>query len=136
MAESMANVSERNTQPEVIPAKRESGTTPSTQPGEPPMKSAASERQLKTTASTAPPETEPPAPPATEVPKSAEQLQLTEPPTQKHTESAFDIAYWLSFVNGYAESIDLTLNSEAVYCCGNSIDADSGCIYLEWDIQS
>ena len=30
----------------------------------------------------------------------------------------------------------LTLNSEAVYCWDNPIDADAGCIYLERDIQS
>ena len=135
-AEATASVSERNTQTETVPAGCESGTTPPTQPGEPARKTDSPERQPETTASTAPPETEPPAPPATEAPKLTEQPQPTEPPTQEPTEPAFDIGYWISFAKGYAESVGLALNSEAVYCWDNPIDADSGCIYLERDIQS
>ena len=133
-AEATASVSERNTQTETIPAQRESGTIPPTQPSEPPQKSDTPECQPETTAPTAPPETEPPAPPATEAP--TEQPQPTEPPTQEPTEPAFDIGYWISFAKSYAESVGLTLNSGAVYCWDNPIDADSGCIYLERDIQS
>lgn len=133
-AEAMASVSEQNTQTEAVPAEREGGTTPPTQPSEPSQKSDTPERQPETTAPTAPPETEPPAPPATEAP--TEQLQPTEPPTQEPTEPAFDIGHWISFAKSYAESVGLTLNSEAVYCWDNPIDADSGCIYLERDIQS
>jgi hypothetical protein len=135
-AEATVGVSERNTQIETVPAQRESGTTPPTQPSEPPQKSDTPERQPETTAPTAPPETEPPTPPATEAPKPTEQPQPTEPPTQEPTEPAFDIGYWISFAKGYAESVGLTLNSGAVYCWDNPIDADSGCIYLERDIQS
>lgn len=40
------------------------------------------------------------------------------------------------FPKSYAESVGLTLNSEAVYCWDNPIDADADCIYLERDIQS
>ena len=58
------------------------------------------------------------------------------PPKQESTEPAFDISYWISFAKSYAESVGLTLNSEAVYCWDNPIDADAGCIYLERDIQS
>lgn len=135
-AETTASVSERDTQIETAPAERESGTTPPTQPSEPPLKSDTPKRWQETTAPTAPPETEPPAPPATEAPKLTEQPQPTEPPTQESAEPAFDIGYWISFAKGYAESVGLTLNSEAVYCWDNPIDADSGCIYLERDIQS
>ena len=133
-AEAMASVSEQNTQTEAVPAEREGGTTPPTQPSEPSQKSDTPERQPETTAPTAPPETEPPAPPAREAP--TEQPQPTEPPTQEPTEPAFDIGHWISFAKSYAESVGLTLNSEAVYCWDNPIDADSGCIYLERDIQS
>lgn len=135
-AEATASVSERNTQTETIPAQRESGTIPPTQPSEPPQKFDTPERQPETTAPTAPPETEPPTPPATEAPKPTEQPYPTEPPTQEPTEPAYDISYWISFAKGYAESVGLTLNSGAVYCWDNPIDADSGCIYLERDIQS
>ena len=135
-AETTASVSEWNTQTETVPAQRESGTTPQTQPSEPPQKSDVPERRPETPAPTAPPETEPPAPPATEAPKPTEQPQPTEPPTQEPTEPAFDIGHWISFAKSYAESVGLTLNSEAVYCWDNPIDADAGCIYLERDIQS
>lgn len=136
IAEATASVSEWNTQTETVPAGRESDTTPQTQPNEPARTSDSPERQPETTAPTAPPETEPPAPPATEAPKPSEQPQPTEPPTQEPTEPAFDIGYWISFAKSYAESVGLALNSEAVYCWDNPIDADSGCIYLERDIQS
>lgn len=135
-AEATASVSERNTQIETVPTQRESGTTPQTRPSEPPQKSDTPERQPETTAPTAPPETEPPASPATEAPKPTEQPQPTEPPTQEPTEPAFDIGHWISFAKSYAESVGLTLNSGAVYCWDNPIDADSGCTYLERDIQS
>ena len=97
------------------------------------MASDESERQPETSA---PPEKEQPTPPATEEPKPTEQPQPTEPPNQEPTEPAFDIGYWISFAKSYAESVGLTLNSEAVYCWDNPIDADAGCIYLERDIQS
>lgn len=129
-------VSERNTQIETVPAQRESGTTPPTQPSESSQKSDTPERQPETTAPTAPPETEPPAPPATEAPEPTEQPQPTEPPTQEPTDPAFDIGYWISCAKSYAESVGLTLNSGAIYSWDNPIDADSGCIYLERDIQS
>lgn len=135
-AEATASVSERNTQTETVPADRESDTTPPTQSSEPSRIPDSQERQPETTAPTAPPETEPSAPPATEEPKPSEQPQPTESPTQEPTEPAFDIGYWISLAKGYAESVGLTLNSEAVYCWDNPIDADSGCIYLERDIQS
>lgn len=135
-AEATASVTERNTQTETVPAQRESGTTPPTQPSEPPPKSDTPECQPETTVPTAPPETEPPAPPATEAPKPTEQPQPTEAPTQEPTEPAFDIGYWISFAKSYAESVGLTLNSGAIYCWDNPIDADAGCVYLERDIQS
>lgn len=96
-------------------------------------KTDESERRPETAAPT---EKEQPTPPATEESKPADQAQPTEPPKQESTEPAFDISYWISFAKSYAESVGLTLNSEAVYCWDNPIDADAGCIYLERDIQS
>ena len=132
-AENPASVSESATQTTAVPEQTDHRTAVLPQPSEPEKKTDESERQPETTAPTAPPEKEPPAPPATEAPKPSEQPQPTNPPTQ---EPAFDISYWINFANGYAESVGLTLNSEAVYCWDNPIDADSGCIYLERDIQS
>lgn len=131
-----ASVSESDTQPTEAPDQADYSTAVLPQSSEPGKKTDESERRPETAASTAPPETEPPAPPATEAPKPAEQPQPTEPPTQEPTAPAFDISYWISFAKSYAESVGLTLNSEAVYCWDNPIDADAGCIYLERDIQS
>ncbi len=135
-AENPASVSESDTQPTEAPDQADYSTAVLPQSSEPGKKTDESERRPETAASTAPPETEPPAPPATEAPKPAEQPQPTEPPTQEPTAPAFDISYWISFAKSYAESVGLTLNSEAVYCWDNPIDADAGCIYLERDIQS
>lgn len=135
-AENPASVSESDTQPTEAPDQADYSTAVLPQSSEPGKKTDESERRPETAASTAPPETEPPAPPATEAPKPAEQPQPTEPPTQEPTAPAFDISYWISFAKSYAESVGLTLNSEAVYCWDNPIDADAGCVYLERDIQS
>jgi len=136
VAEFPASISESDTQTTEVPDQADHSTAVLPQSSEPGKKTDEPERRPETAASTAPPETEPPAPPATEAPKPAEQPQPTEPPTQEPTAPAFDISYWISFAKSYAESVGLTLNSEAVYCWDNPIDADAGCIYLERDIQS
>ena len=48
----------------------------------------------------------------------------------------FDIHYWITYAKGYAVSVGLTLDSEAVSCWDNPIGANSQCIYLERDIIS
>ena len=111
-----------------------SGTTPP-QTSDPQQKKDESERRSETTASPAPSETEQPTPPATEEPKPAEQPQPTEPPQEEPTEPAFDIGYWIGFAKSYAESVGLTLNSEAVYCWDNPIAAGVKCKYTERDIR-
>lgn len=132
-AENPASVSESDTQPTEAPDQADHSTAVLPQPSEPEKKTDESERRPETAA---PSEKEQPTPPATEEPKPADQAQPTEPPKQESTEPAFDISYWISFAKSYAESVGLTLNSEAVYCWDNPIDADAGCIYLERDIQS
>ena len=134
--ENPASVAESYTQTTEVPDQADHSTAVLPQPSEPEKRTDEPERRPETAAPTAPPETEPPAPPATEAPKPAEQPQPTEPPTQEPTAPAFDISYWISFAKSYAESVGLTLNSEAAYCWDNPIDADAGCIYLERDIQS
>lgn len=132
-AEFPASVSESDTQTTEVPDQADHSTAVLPQPSEPEKKTDESERRPETAAPT---EKEQPTPPATEEPKPADQAQPTEPPKQESTEPAFDISYWISFAKSYAESVGLTLNSEAVYCWDNPIDADAGCIYLERDIQS
>ena len=118
-----------------VPEHPVSSTTPP-QTSEPQQKKDESERRSETTASPAPSETEQPISPATEEPKPSEPPQPTQPSTEPPAEPSFDIGYLVNFAKSYAESVGLTLNSEAVYCWDNPIDADAGCIYLERDIQS
>ena len=132
-AEATVSVSESDTQTTEVPDQADHSTAVLPQPSEPEKKTDESERRPETAAPT---EKEQPTPPATEEPKPADQAQPTEPPKQESTEPAFDISYWISFAKSYAESVGLALNSEAVYCWDNPIDADAGCIYLERDIQS
>ena len=132
-AEFPASASESDTQTTEVPDQADHSTAVLPQPSEPEKKTDESERRPETAAAT---EKEQPTPPATEEPKPAEQPQPTEPPQEEPTEPAFDIGYWIGFAKSYAESVGLTLNSEAVYCWDNPIDADVGCIYLERDIQS
>lgn len=131
-AEATTGVSESSSQTKPASEQPNSGTTPP-QVSEPSKTPDESVRQPETSASS---EKEQPTSPETEAPKPADQPQPTEPPKQESTEPAFDISYWISFAKSYAESVGLTLNSEAVYCWDNPIDADADCIYLERDIQS
>ena len=133
VAEFPASVSESDTQTTEVPDQADHSTAVLPQPSEPEKKTDESERRPDTVT---PSEKEQPTPPATEESKPVDQPQPTEPAKQESTEPAFDISYWISFAKSYAESIGLALNSEAVYCWDNPIDADAGCIYLERDIQS
>ena len=131
-AEFPESVSESDAQTTEAPDQADHSTAVLPQPSEPEKKTDESERRPETAAPT---EKEQPTPPATEAPKPADQPQPTEPPQEEPTEPAFDIGYWLGFAKSYAESVGLALNSEAVYCWDNPIDADADCIYLERDIQ-
>lgn len=61
---------------------------------------------------------------------------VTVHPTSKVTprEPDFDIDYWISYAKSYAQSVGLTLNSEAIYCWDNPIAAGTKCKYTERDI--
>lgn len=63
--------------------------------------------------------------------------QEPEPPVaEEPTEPIFDIQTWIDYANAYAESVGLRLESSAVDCWDNPIDAAADRIYLERDIQS
>lgn len=130
-AEATVSVSERSIQTKPVSEQPNSGTTPP-QVSEPSKTPDESEHQPE---ASAPSEKEQPTPPATEVPKPAEQPQPTEPSQEEPTEPAFDIGYWIGFAKSYAESVGLTLNSEAVYCWDTPIAAGSQCKYTERDIK-
>lgn len=131
-AEFPASVSESDTQTTEVPDQADHSTAVLPQPSEPEKKTDESEHHPEVSA---PSEKEQPTPPATEEPKPAEQPQPTEPPQEEPTEPAFDIGYWIGFAKSYAESVGLTLNSEAVYCWDNPIAAGSQCKYTERDIK-
>ena len=99
-----------------IPAKEETPPVISS-PTETAPPKASEPEPLTTPAETQPQEPEPPA---------AEEL----------TEPAFDIQTWIDYAKAYAESVGLQLESSAVDCWDNPIDADADCIYLERDICS
>lgn len=84
--------------------------------------------------------TEPAPPKASEPPPAVPTdppMQETEPSaTEEPAESAFDIQTWIDYAKAYAESVGLRLESSAVDCWDNPIDADADCIYLERDICS
>lgn len=130
-AEVAAGVSVSSIQTKPVSEQPNSGTTPP-QVSEPSKTPDESERQPE---APAPSKKEQPTSPATEEPKPADQPQPAEPPKQEPTEPAFDISYWIGFAKNYAESVGLTLNSEAVYCWDNPIAAGSQCKYTERDIK-
>ena len=125
-AEFPASVSESATQPTEVPDQADHSTAVLPQPSEPEKKTDESERRPETAV---PFEKEQPTPPATE------ESTPPEPPKEEPTEPVFDIDYWISFAKSYAESVGLTLNSEAVYCWDNPIAAGSQCKYTERDIK-
>lgn len=82
--------------------------------------------------------------PTETTPPKAPELELSEEPTETQpqetepepTEPAFDIQTWIDYAKAYAESVGLRLESSAVDCWDNPIDADADRIYLERDIRS
>lgn len=65
------------------------------------------------------------------------QPQEPEPPAAEGpAEPAFDIQTWIDYAKAYAESVGLRLESSAVDCWDNPIDAAADRIYLERDICS
>ena len=88
-----------------------------------------------------PKQTEPPTEPpvATEPPQPTPPpatQQPTEPPAvEEPTAPAFDIGYWISYAQSYAQSVGLRLESSAVDCWDNPITAGAHSIYLERDLQ-
>lgn len=81
-------------------------------------------------------------PPKASEPEPSTELAETQPrepelPSEEEpAEPAFDIQTWIDFAQAYAESVGLRLESSAVDCWDNPIDADADRIYLERDICS
>lgn len=58
------------------------------------------------------------------------------PAAEEPTEPVFDIQTWIDYAKAYAESVGLRMESSAVDCWDNPIDAAADRIYLERDICS
>lgn len=121
---------------------------------EPPAESSASEPQQPTEKGTteAEPAPEPTKPPIqTEPQKPAEPTEPqqpqkpepiptepepipTEPEPTQPAQPEFDVNYWVSYAQSYAQSIGLELDSEAVSCWDNPIIASANSKYLERDL--
>ena len=117
-AENTAKPETEKAQPEVsIPAQEET----------PPTVSSPTETTLPKVSEPEPPPTAP----------TETQPQEPEPPAaEEPTEPEFDIQTWIDYAKAYAESVGLRLESSAVDCWDNPIDADADRIYLERDIRS
>lgn len=100
-----------------------SDTEQAAQPAEQLNEAGKTEHSVSTPQPDIPKESEAPAPPEAEG-------------TPSETETDFDIEYWISFAKGYAQSVGILLDSEAVYCWDNPIRAGAHCKYLERDIHS
>lgn len=83
---------------------------------------------------TTPPKASEPEPPTE--PMATQPQEPESPAEEEPTEPAFDIQTWIDYAKAYAESIGLRMESSAVDCWDNPIDADADCIYLERDICS
>ena len=83
---------------------------------------------------TTPPKASEPEPPTE--PMATQPQEPESPAEEEPTEPAFDIQTWIDYAKAYAESIGLRMESSAVDCWDNPIDADVSCIYLERDVCS
>lgn len=83
---------------------------------------------------TTPPKASEPEPP--EEPTETQPQEPEPPAAEGPAEPAFDIQTWIDYAKAYAESVGLRLESSAVDCWDNPIDAAADRIYLERDICS
>ena len=83
-------------------------------------------------------ETAPPleTPKETETPvQEPKPVVETKPEPKSEPEPVFDINAWIIFAKGYAQSVGLVLNPEAVDCWDNPTDDNARSIYLERDLS-
>lgn len=66
---------------------------------------------------------------------SSSETTSTPKPTRP-AEPTFDINYWITYAENYAESVGLRIERSAVDCWDNPISANAKCKYLERDIKS
>lgn len=65
-----------------------------------------------------------------------EETLPSQPVEETQPELEFDISYWITFAQNYAQRIGLNLDATAVDCWDNPITAGAHCAYLERDITN
>ena len=118
-------------------SRREYGPNPKSEKAKPEVSIPAKEETPPTVSSpteTTQPKASEPEPP--EEPTETRPQEPEPPAAEEPTEPAFDIQTWIDYAKAYAESVGLRLESSAVDCWDNPIDAAADCIYLERDICS
>ena len=110
-----------------IPADSQTESTPA-----PPSAPSTEDREAEQPAES------PFIPDAQEPPVKAEPETKPEEPAQPEPtpQPEFDVEYWVSFAQSYAESIGLELDGSAIGCWDTPIVAGSHCLYLERDITN
>ena len=69
-------------------------------------------------------------------PETKPKPEVDKPIETKPVEQAFDIDYWINYSKGYATSIGLELDSQAIECWDNPITANNKRVNLESEIKS
>lgn len=118
-----------------IPA--ENTTEPKTEKAQPEVSISAKEETPPTVSrptETTPPKVSEPEPSTEPTETQPQEPEL--PAEEEPTEPSFDIQTWIDYAKAYAESVGLRLESSAVDCWDNPIDAAADRIYLERDICS
>ena len=132
-----------------LPSSSQPSTKPIPEKTEPPVTEAPRETNapetkgsVKTEPAVTVPEKEQETAPPLETPKETETpvqepkpVVETKPEPKSEPEPVFDINAWISFAKGYAQSVGLVLNPEAVECWDNPTDANARSIYLERDLS-
>ena len=127
------------TEPAQNTVPREQGTVPVSESTEIPAESTEPTEIVEAKSEVSIPAKEE-TPPTVNIPPeepTETQPQESKPPDEEEpTEPAFDIQTWIDYAKAYAESVGLRLESSAVDCWDNPIDAAADRIYLERDICS
>ena len=140
------------TEPVLSTVPREQGTVPVSESTEIPAESTEPTEIVEAKSEVSIPAKEE-TPPTVNIPTETTQPKASEPePSEEPAETrpqepeppaaegpaepAFDIQTWIDYAKAYAESVGLRLESSAVDCWDNPIDAAADRIYLERDICS
>ncbi|MEG0892712.1 MAG: hypothetical protein RR998_05090 [Oscillospiraceae bacterium] len=131
-SEESSNAPEQSSESVVSDAPQQKADTSSeTQTVSESINTPAPKKEITPPSATEQPQQETPAPqptspPAIETPTPAP----TEPPAPR-----FDVSTYISYAQGYGQSIGLSLDSTATVCWDDPLNANASCTYLERDLK-